>query len=289
MKMHLLALSLSLFCACAYKGRIDDDVILSPELTIYQMQREPLQLFWLEWPQNSATRMTLDSAPTDCERWAVYVNPQDNQLNRLSSAGTVVAPLTLQNGSAELANWSRLPADRCTVQVIAGYLIDEAFMGLSFSTRDGVFRREAVKLPREKSGGWKLHALDGIVERLQQDYPAEWLDRVITVSFDFPGGHREETDLTLWQAAELLDGPFYRDAAFQIEQPWRYVRFWTRAALEKLKLDFREQEGALVSVGQARGKWQVDPRDGRSAGAELFYPLLDARYLRLNIAQKISQ
>jgi hypothetical protein len=298
-KRVLLAACLVWLTACSHPDRLDDAVLVPPQLTFYQLEANTgsLHLFWHEWPYYADTRLNLVTPLADCASIAVYVNPEGAQLNLLSTQPTTVAPLKLRDSAEEMEKWYGFPAERCAVMVCAGYILDAAFMGLSFSTRDGVFHREFVTLTRERQGAWQVHPLTGVAEQLHADFPELWYDREVTVSFDFPDGHREETTLMLAEAAEILEGPFYQGTTYHLRQPWNSVRFWTRAALAKLDLDFREQEvrgpgglmtNQLVSVEGVGGNWTFDPRDGRPPHNVLYSPAQALRYLRFSITRLTS-
>jgi hypothetical protein len=286
--------ALWLLSACSNPEKIDEDVPRPAMLTFYQLGNSGsrLDIFWHEFPNSADTRLRLDAPLHDCEGLAVYVNPTAEQNNRLSrTTATSVAPVRLKLAESVMTPWSHLPDEPCAVLVIAGYLIDEAFMGLSFSTREGVFHRQEVQLIWEgRAHAWKVYPLTGITGQLEAGIPDEWWDRSVTVSFDFPNGRREETTLSLIEAARLLDGPLYQDTQYHKDYLWQSVRFWIRAALAKLDLDFREREyrgkgvslpDELVSVDGVEGKWIVDPRDGREPNTHIDFLIEDARFIRL--------
>lgn len=281
--------------ACTNRDLVDPDVPTPTQLTFYQLtdSGDRVDIFWQEWPYGGDARLRLDSPLDGCESLALYVNPDAGNSRRLTPAPTTVALARLQSGDVELAAWQQLPAGRCAVLITAGYLLDEAFMGFSFATRDGVFHRQPLRLRAERQGRvWKTHPLTGIAERLAAEFPDDWQGRLVTVSFDWPDGRREEATLNLADAARLLDGPYYEGTHNHIEQPWKSMRFWVRAALAKLDLDFREQESPqdgrfasreLVSVANDEGRWVLDPRDGREPSTALGMPIIDARYLRIKL------
>jgi hypothetical protein len=281
--------------ACTNRDLTDPDVPTPTQLTFYQLtdSGDRVDIFWQEWPYGADARLRIETPLEGCDSLAVYVNPDAGNPRRLSPAPTAVAPVRLTSADRALASWQQLPVGRCAVLITAGYLLNEAFMGFSFSTREGVFHRQPLRLRATRPGRvWKTYPLTGITERLAAEFPDDWQGRLVTVSFDWPDGRREEATLNLAEAARLLDGPYYEGTRNHIRQPWRSMRFWVRAAMAELDLDFREQESPqdgrftfreLVSVANSEGKWVLDPRDGREPTTALAYPILQARYIRIKL------
>lgn len=266
-----------------------------PELRFYLVayRSDRMRLFWHEWPHYADNRLTLGTPLDDCRKQTLYAYAVEAAPERVSHKGTAVTPLRLRNTAEEMAAWDRLPSGYCSAMITAGYWIEDAFTGLSLSTRDGVFRRVSARMPMEPGdAGASLGNLKGIKDWLEQSFPEEWAGREVTVSFDFPRGRHTEVTLSLMGAASTLDGPYYQTADWQNEQPWNTVRFWARAALARLELDFREQAESetgdvqstvLTSVEGVRGAWWFDTQDGRDVTSALGTPLNGARHIRFQV------
>ena len=276
-------------------GPASEEVAAVPELTFYRLayRRDRTRLFWQEWPHYVDTQLTLGTPLADCDVQALYAYSTEGTPRQVSRKGTPVTPVRLRNTDEELSAWAALPDDRCSALITVGYWIEDAFMGLSLSTGEGVFRRVPARFPMEGSeDGQRLESLRGITGQLQQAFPQDWDDRRMTISFDFPGGRRAEATLSLMEAAAQLDGSLYRSTAPRLERPWESVRFWTRAALARLELDFREQaeeetgsvlSAVLTSVNGVRGAWWFDTGDGRGVTSVLSTPVEQARHIRFRV------
>lgn len=271
------------------------DTLVTPEMTFYLVayRGDRMRLFWHEWPHYADNRLTLGTPLADCKKQTLYAFAVGTPPERISHKGTALTPLRLRNTAEELAAWEQLPENNCSALITAGYWIEDAFTGLSLSTRDGVFRRVSARVPMDESeAGASLESLKGIRDWMEQSLPENWIEREITVSFDFPRGRRTQVTLSLPGAAATLDGPYYQTTDWQSEQPWNTVRFWTRAALARLELDFREQAESesgdvqstvLTSVEGIRGAWWFDTQDGRDVTSALDTPIEGARHIRFQV------
>jgi hypothetical protein len=294
MNRFIVILVCLLLASCSTEYSRHKKAEMPAQLTFYQVENRAgqLRLFWQESPYPSDNMMRVETPLMDCDSVALYINPTPDNPRHLGMAALKVAPQRLASGEVELAQWSSLPGEHCTVLLTAGYVMDETFMGLSFSTREGVFLRRELRLSIAKPPGTSA----GGPQRKLEDpgdwhIPDEWRRRTLTVSFDFPNGRREETTLSLEEVGHLLHGPYYLDDAYHRRWPWKTARFWVRGALAKLDLDFREAANRedryaarrLESVGGVSGDWVLDTRDGRGPTNVLSVPVDEARYLRLRV------
>lgn len=271
------------------------DATVDPQLNFYLVayRGDRMRLFWHESPHYADNRLTLGTPLAGCKQQTLYANAAGAAPVRVFIKGTAITPRRLRNTGEELAAWETLPEDSCSALITAGYWIEDAFVGLSLSTRDGVFRRVPARMPMEPDeAGADLQDLKGIRDWVQGSLPEGWAERQVTVSFDFPRGRRTEVTLSLAGAAATLDGPYYQTTDWKLEQPWNTVRFWTRAALARLELDFREQAESetgevqstvLTSVEGVRGAWWFDTQDGRDVTSALATPLEAASHIRFQV------
>jgi hypothetical protein len=304
-----LSIALALLLSACVTQQVAERAKARPAtLEFYQLPGNgaELEIFWHETPYLADTRLRVNTPLESCDTLSAYVNPETAGPHRLSSEGISVAPKLVKDDNAEMAQWADLPDDPCGVLITAGYVMDTAFIGLSFSTREGVFHRESLRLSAAKDeealpGGWWLMAVAepfmlpvypiiGLASRTGTEVPKEWLSRTITVSFEFPDRRRRETTIGFEEAAQLLVGQHYLEGEAYVKTPWVTVRYWTRAALVKLDLDFREQatppsltSTELVSVGGYAGRWVFDTRDGRPPATMLSVRVLDAKYVRFSV------
>lgn len=297
-KYLYILIVISLLCACSGQRSTERREARPAELEFYQISDvgSNVRIFWHETPYLSDTQMQLQTPLSQCAHVALYANPTTENPNRLGQSPITVTPRQVKDQTEELAQWSRLPHDPCGVLVTAGYIKDVAFMGLSFSTRQGVFFRQYLRLTRDKLPGEFLSDTQVALALLaSSNNDDKWRDKEMTVSFDFPDGHREEITLSFHRAVQLLDGPYYRESQWNLKTPWIFARFWIRAAMAGLNLDFREQVSPdargyftlkLSSVNGFKGDWQLDTRDGRPPTDKLYTLLEESPYIRLSLVKE---
>lgn len=278
------------------------------------------RIYWRESPPHAETLLTIRPPASGCDTVSIYVNPTAESPNLLGDKTMSVAPA--DPGGA--GQWRFIPDTPCTVLLLAGESDESGFAGLSFSTPAGEFDRRHIDLARDriKSGDDKIPAYLwpvavlmvpvyaavgvttaetlGLVPRKEREF-----GHAVTVSFDFPDGSRKETQMREDEAIEILKGRFYHDGAVFPADSYNSntARFWIRAALLKLELDFREEQAAqwneehdaeystlaLVSVGGIDGDWLIDPRDGTEPSDSLYMQLPNPRYVRCRVGSGLGR
>ena len=255
-----------------------------------------------ESPQHNETILSADQSWNNCHRNVIYVNPGPGQFHILTTEPQEVEPLFLNKESDERDLWLHVPDEQCALVLMMGTVENTGFTGLSLSTREKVIKRIGMYFQDDKPGKGSFWfysvtaapladailivvgtpffgamAVNSATEKPFSD--------PVTVSFDFPDGTRRQTSLTYAEAEDKLRRNFPRLFS-PLYKEWDDIRFWTRAALLDLHLDYREvaasnnKEVSLVQVNQYSGNWQYDPRDGRDLQHNISEPLLDTRYIR---------
>jgi hypothetical protein len=256
-----------------------------------------------ETPQRNETGIFVGQFIAGCHTYTIYANPSPESTNVLTTESVEIYPLILDDESDEHGLWSLVPDNRCALLLMVGEVQETGFAGFSLSTRDKVLKRVGIYLQKDKPGK-SIFWLFSI-------YPAPFYDAVllvvgtplfgamaidsashkafpdpVTVSFDFPDGTRSQTSITYKEAETTLRRNF--PALFSpLLNEWNDIRFWTRAALLKLRLDYREVTSDkgninLAQISQYQGLWRYDPRDGRGLETDIREPLQDTRYIRYN-------
>jgi hypothetical protein len=259
-------------------------------------------IFIEESPQHNETILAVYDAGNKCQRFNVYVNPLPGSPNILTAEPLWVKPLSLDRESDERALWSSIQEDNCAMILMIGAVEETGFAGLSLSSSDGVIKRVGMYFQDDKPGKgafwfYSVSAAplaDAILIVVGSPFfgamavdsaTAKPFSDPVTVSFDFPDGTRRQTSLDYTEAEDMLRrnfphlfSPLYKE--------WNDIRFWTRAALVDLRLDYREVTSSkngnvkLAQVNQYQGRWRYDPRDGRKLKENISEPLLDTRYIR---------
>jgi hypothetical protein len=269
------------------------------EFAIVDDSPDNARIFWRESPYTASSLLRVNADLPECER-----------LSPIGTDPVTVDPSRLDDREAEMAQWQYLPDGPCSVLISAGYIVNDLFLGLSFSTReDGVFQQFEVGLSEDRESSpttWFLLPWAWMIYEpvyavtiyplllVSLSIPVELQEEVVTVSFDMPDGNRLETTLQAEEALNLLAGQYYRETKLHRKAPWLQVRFWVRAALAKLSLDYREEVSTheqtywedtnqLVYVDGHWGPWRFDPRDGRAPRRSLYEPLGESRVIRLSL------
>lgn len=298
----------------AIKNYEGDDAVLEFRLASNTMPAP--RVYWSESPPHAETMLTLRLPAADCESVSIYVNPTADSSNLLDEKTLSVAPA--RPGGSTTDYWQYIPADPCTILLLAGNFDDGDFSGVQYATVTSDFERLTIDLAKDRIKNedddlpaylWPLAVVMvpvyatvavvtvesfGLIPRKDRDF-----EHPVTVSFDFPDGSREETIMSEEEAIELLDGPFYQDGALFPADRFNsnFARFWVRAALLKLELDFREEQIAqwndengteystlaLVNVDGLDGDWLVDPRNGSEPATSLYTRIENPRFIRCRL------
>lgn len=280
-------------------------------------------VFWREEPVFTETMLALEPSLPGCREIKVFANPTAKSSKPLSAIPTPVEAIHLDKGIQEAAMWRHIPAVDCAILLTVGTIAEDGFVGVSATTRQGALRRIEMPLPGDRPAQpgllLALPFVLAIGEPLALGFSAalvaiaaavspflgiaylleaaeEPSRKSITVSFDFPDGSRREAVIGHAEATRILekyfpDGLESETIGAESADTREFVRFWTRAALMKLTLEFREEGSGepdasdfrLTYVGGHWGKWMFDPRDGRGAMANLTTLLKNAPYLRFRL------
>jgi len=237
-------------------------------------------IHWLEYPVPNETALTLNPQLLSCEKLRFFVNPTESDPHELSDKLEEVELIKLRTEKDEQILWDFLPPDQCAVLLTVGY---SDFVGLSVSTRSGVFERHEISFQKDIEGNpaklilvsiapfYDAIAMPFVLTYVLADSAIPSIDYV-SVIFDFPDGRREETKLTYDEASHILKDHFYYSDFSEVKiSPSRIVNFWLHAALMKLRLDFRMEglpknedspfwQTKLKSIDKFEGGWlfQVD-------------------------------
>ena len=247
--------------------------VLHPEMP------DPM-IHWIEYPNPTETALTLNPQAPNCEKFRFFVNPTKSDPHELSDQLEEVELIKLRNEKEKQNLWNFVPPDRCAVLLTVGY---SDFVGLSASTRSGVFLKHEISFQKDIEGipPALITAAAGPFHDVM--YTPLYLTFVlvdaavaspddITVVFDFPDGRRMETKLTYDEASRILKGHFFRSDSVEFGFMFsRLANFWLHAALIKLRLDFSIQgiqtdpdspfmRTSIQSIDKFRGSWlyQVD-------------------------------
>ena len=255
-----------------------------------------------ETPQHNETILAVEQVVEGCDGYSIFVNPSPLSPNRLTFEPLEIDPIFLDREADEHELWRSVSGEQCALVLMIGAVEDTGFVGLSLSTREGPVKRVGMYFQDDKPGKgafWFYSLIGGPVADAVlvvvggPVFGAMAIDSAIdepfsdpvTVSFDFPDGNRRQVSLSYEYADDVLRRNFPHLFS-PVYKEWEDIRFWTRAALLKLRLDAREvvsNRGGKVTlgqVGQYEGNWRFDPRDGRGLQENISVPLQDTRYIR---------
>jgi hypothetical protein len=247
--------------------------ILNPEMP------NPM-IHLLEYPIPNETALTLNPSLPGCEKLRFFANPTKSDVHELSDKLEKVELIKLRTEKDEQNLWNYLPSDQCSVLLTVGY---GDFVGVSASTRSGVFKRLEISFQEDiesNAGALILATLAPFYDAL---YSPLYLTmglavstapaiEDVTVVFDFPDGLQKETKLTYDEASRILKNHFFHSDFSELKiNPSRIVNFWLHAALIKLRLDFKMEglpkdldspfwQARLKSVDKLESSWffQID-------------------------------
>ena len=241
-------------------------------------------IHWLEYPIPNETALTLNAPLPGCEKLRFFANPTKSNMHELSDKMEKVELIKLRTAKDEQNLWNYLPPDQCSVLLTVGY---GDFIGVSASTRSGVFKRHEISFQADKesnAGALILATLAPFYDVLYSPLyltmglavsTAPAIDEV-TVVFDFPDGQQKETKLTYDEALRILKNHFFYSDFSELKiNPSRIVNFWLHAALIKLRLDFKMDgmpkdldspfwRTGLKSVDKFEGSWAFQIDDSTS-------------------------
>lgn len=283
-------------------------------------------IFWREFPGYNETLLVLEPPLPECDQVNFFINPSSGWPNLLTKKAIHLPPVNLSTKQQEFAQWNHISAKKCAVLLTVGTVIERGLVGLSATTPTENIRSFDFELKKYKEGEksvlmlgntltvpWAI-ALSPIlygteaIETMRKEGP--FTDEV-TVSFENLDGTHHQVSLDYKEARQIIESYFpeqilelstnrpkeaisYPEIIPGQHHEWLNIRFWVRAALMKMKLEFREEtvidssdendtEIHLVWVGGQGGEWVFDPRDGRGLMKNLHSPLKSARYLRFKL------
>ena len=136
--------------------------VLHPEIP------DPM-IHWIEYPNPTETALTLNPQALDCEKFRFFINPTKSDPHELSDQLEEVELIKLRNEKEKQNLWNFVPPDRCAVLLTVGY---SDFVGLSASTRSGVFLKHEISLlyPFEKKFRALRKLLIVLMRKVQQSH-----------------------------------------------------------------------------------------------------------------------
>jgi len=235
-------------------------------------------IHWIEYPDPTETALTLTPQVPNCEKFRFFANPTKSDPHELTDRLEEVELIKLRNEKEKQDLWNFVPPDQCAVLLTVGY---GDIVGLSASTRSGVFARHKISFQKDKEG----NPLAFITAAAGPFYDAIYTPLYLTVAvadvavaspdditvvFDFPDGRRLETKLTYDEASSILKDHFFSSDSVEFGiMSSRLANFWLHAALMKLKLDFSIQgfqenpdssfmRTHLQSIDKFGGDWRYE-------------------------------
>ena len=237
-------------------------------------------IHWVEYPNPSETALTLNPSLPGCDKLRFFVNPTKSDAHELSDKFEEVDLIKLRTEKDEQNLWNFVPSDHCAVLLTVGY---GDFVGLSASTRSGVFERHEISFQKDMEGNPFYLITAAAAPFYDAWYTPSYLVLGLaaaaipaiddlTVVLDFPDGRRNEIKLTYDEASAILKDHFSNSDFVEFGiLPSRFVNFWLHAALVKLRIDFTVKgsktnpdspflQAYIESIDRFEGSWryQVD-------------------------------
>jgi len=237
-------------------------------------------IHWIAYPDPSETVLTLNPQLPDCEKVRFFVNPTRSDPHELSDKLEKVELIKLRNEKDKQDLWNLVPTGNCSVLLTVGY---SDIVGLSASTRSGVFSKHEISFQKDKEGNPGALILAVFSPFYDAMYSPLYLTIAVanavvanpddvTVVIEFPDDRRMETKLTYDEASHILKGHFFGSDSIEFGfMSSRLANFWLHAALIKLRLDFKIQglqknmdspvmNLYIQSIDKSEGSWcfQVD-------------------------------
>lgn len=212
-------------------------------------------LWWRESPVFAESMLPIPSL-AGCSRPVLYVNPDGRGRNKIDGKTVSVAPIALEYHDEVSHLWSYIDGDPCAVLVYAGQIEEGSFTGVMLLTNERVISELPAKLTGDQeadTGRLMMMPLTILI----YDVPFTLLggslatgaamreidafSEPVAITFVLPDQTRYSTHINVKEARRLLKETNYVENQPLSYADWEVARFWTRAALIKLRLSFREQ------------------------------------------------
>ena len=217
------------------------------------------RFYWSESPRHAETMLTITPTLPGCDAARIYINPSVRNQNSLNNDVIVTAPIHTTKSIDPDLYWANVTDKDCAVLVLAISDAQSKTEGLWVSTEAGQEALTSVNLP-ESNPDDDLHpsmvpfmvllapmylAIGGTAIEVANVIPGPDTSMLneLSVSFEFQDERVLETTLGKDEAINYLKGPYYIDGQFIKADAYNpfLVRYWIRAAILKLDLDFREE------------------------------------------------
>lgn len=270
----LLFIFLSL-AGCASSHLVKQATVGEPAVLVFQVLFDDLPRPMIIWmsdegtltPQPVVVSLRLDSELT-CESAVIYVNPIDSEVKPLNRGSQKIDPILLESAVGEMNLWKNIEQQDCTVVLAVGTIRAENFTGVSASTAQGVFTRYPFNFHKDKPAKPSYMAAVPFVIFVETAtygagvfftplFIAKYYgvaQDILNISFIFPDGSRKDTTITKSECDHLLAHASAIYGSCNADG----INDWTRAALIKLRLGFKENSSRLQIIDGFKGSWRHD-------------------------------